>query len=49
MQDMLVKLHNLPEVSLDKLKEMGIEVRQARPAEKRSIVEWIVHSLGSGM
>jgi len=40
---MLVKLYTLPDSSLllKTLKDKGIEIRQAKPSEKRSIAEWV--------
>jgi len=45
MADMLVKLYALPEIapSIAHLKEQGIEVRQAAPAEKRIVAAWVRH------
>jgi hypothetical protein len=41
MPDMLVKLYNLPPITLDNLTALGIEIRQAWPSEKRPIAEWV--------
>jgi len=43
MADMLVKLYDLPEAAplLSSLKETGIEIRQARPTDKRFVTEWV--------
>lgn len=43
MSDMLVKLYTLPDASLllKNLKNKNIEIRQAKPAEKKSIVDWV--------
>ena len=40
---MLVKLYDLPEVKplVARLKESGIEIRQAAPSEKRIVVDWV--------
>jgi hypothetical protein len=50
MADMLVKLYQLPEVAplVAELKQKGIEIRQANPMEKSSIVEWVRHQLEPG-
>lgn len=43
MPDLLVKLYQLPDIhlSLDSLKENGIELRRALPPEKSVVVEWV--------
>jgi ribosomal protein S18 acetylase RimI-like enzyme len=49
MPDMLVKLYRLREVGpiLARLKEIGIEVRRAFPAEKPVITDWVRRQFGS--
>src|SRR5947207_14361001 len=43
MADMLVKLYTLPEITplLAQLGTEGIEIRQAAPAEKRIVANWV--------
>jgi GNAT superfamily N-acetyltransferase len=43
MADMLVKLYTLPEMRplLQQLGAQGIEIRQAHPAEKQTVVLWV--------
>src|ERR1700753_653970 len=43
MPDMLVKLYTLPELSsaMERPNAAGIEIRQARPAEKHPILDWV--------
>jgi GNAT superfamily N-acetyltransferase len=43
MSDMLVKLYTLPDVApvLAELSSRAVEIRQARPSEKRMIVQWV--------
>jgi len=43
MPDLLVKLYQLPDIqlSLDNVKENGIELRRALPPEKSVVVEWV--------
>src|SRR4051812_30914546 len=43
MSDMLVKLYALPDAALllANLHDRGIEIRQARPSEKRIITDWV--------
>lgn len=43
MPDLLVKLYNLPDMApaLDRPRAAGIEIRQARPAERHPVAEWV--------
>ncbi len=43
MPDLLVKLYNLPTMApaLERPNAAGIEIRQAHPAEKHPVVEWV--------
>ena len=48
MADMLVKLYALSDVApvLAKLKQQGIEIRQAHPPDKNTISEWVRQHFG---
>lgn len=50
MPDMLVKLYNLPtlESALERPAAAGFEIRQARPAEKHRIAEWVGRHFAAG-
>lgn len=50
MQDMLVKLYDLPDVGhlKDRLQNEGIVVRPALAAEKSLVVQWISQRFGEG-
>jgi GNAT superfamily N-acetyltransferase len=43
MSDMLVKMYTLPELapSLDRVRQLGIEIRQAAPPERSIISGWV--------
>lgn len=43
MADMLVKLYGLPEAAplIASLKETGIDIRQARPTDKKFLTQWV--------
>ena len=50
MQDMLVRLYDLPDIRTleDKMNSEAIVVREALAAEKSIVVDWVQERFGSG-
>lgn len=50
MNDMLVKLYDLPEAGprIEKMAGMGIRIRTAMPHERLEVVDWVKNTFGRG-